>query len=141
VELTGKTIVLYDGVCGLCNRLVRILLQHDRRDRFRFAPLQSEFASSLLAKHGINAADLDSVSLVVDYGLKTERTFTRSDAVLRATRELGGIWRSGGLGRVLPKTTRDWLYDLVARNRYRMFGKYETCPTPRGQERKKFIEL
>jgi predicted DCC family thiol-disulfide oxidoreductase YuxK len=141
MELTGKTIVLYDGVCGLCNRMVRILLQHDRRDRFRFAPLESEFASSLLRKHGVNAADLDSVSLVVDYGLRTERAYTRSEAVLRAARDLGGVWRVGGLGWAIPGTVRDWLYGRVARNRYRMFGRYETCPMPRPEERGKFVEM
>lgn len=140
MELIGKTIVLYDGVCGLCNRLVQFLLRHDKRDRFRFAPLQTEFASSLLTKHGINAADLDSVSVVADYGLATEKAFTKSNAVLRATWELGGIWRAGEIGRIIPRRTRDWLYDRVARNRYRMFGKYETCPVPRPGQREKFIE-
>ena len=141
MELIGKTIVLYDGVCGLCNRLVQFLLRHDKRDRFRFAPLQTEFASSLLTKHGINAADLDSVSVVADYGLATEKAFTKSDAVLRATWELGGIWRAGEIGRMIPRRTRDWLYDRVARNRYRMFGKYETCPVPRPGQREKFIDI
>jgi predicted DCC family thiol-disulfide oxidoreductase YuxK len=140
VDLTGKTVVLYDGVCGLCNRLVQFLLRHDRYDRFRYAPLQSEFASSLLRKHGIDAGDLNSVSLVTDYGLPTERAFTRSDAVRRAARQLGGVWRLSGLDRVLPRALGDWLYGLVARNRYRMFGKYETCPMPRAEDREKFLD-
>lgn len=140
VDLTGKTVVLYDGVCGLCNRLVQFLLRHDRHDRFRYAALQSEFANPLLSKHGINAADLNSVSIVTDYGLPNERAFTKSDAVLRASWELGGIWRAGEVGRLLPRKLRDWFYDLVACNRYRMFGKYETCPTPRAEDRGKFVE-
>ena len=140
MELAGKTIVLYDGVCGLCNRLVQFLLRRDKHDRFRFAPLQSKFASSLLKKHGIDAADLDSISVVADYGLASEKAFAKSDAVLRATWELGGIWRMGEVGRLVPRSLRDWLYDRVARNRYRMFGKYETCPIPRPEQRKKFID-
>ncbi len=141
MELAGKTIVFYDGVCGLCNRVVKFLLRHDKHDRFRFAPLQSEFAASLLNKHGINAADLDSVSLVAHYALATEKAFTRSDAVLRAIWELGGIWRVGEIGRVIPRSVRNWFYDRVARNRYRVFGKYETCPIPRSEDRRKFIDF
>ena len=140
VELAGKTIVLYDGVCGLCNRLVQFLLRYDRHDRLRFAPLQSEVASSLLKKHEIDAADLDSVSVVADYGLASERAFTKSDAVLRAGWELGGIWRVGEIGRILPRSLRDWLYERVARSRYRIFGRYETCPVPGPDQREKFID-
>jgi len=134
-------IVLYDGVCGLCNRLVQFLLRCDKHDRFRFATLQSEFAASLLKKHGIDAANLDSVSVVADYGLATEKAFTKSDAVLRATWELGGLWRAGEVGRVIPRSVRDWFYERVAQRRYRMFGKYETCPTPAPEHKKKFIEF
>ncbi len=141
MELSGKTIVLYDGVCGLCNRSVRFLLRHDNRDRFRFAPLQSEFASSLLNKHGINAAELDSVSVVTDYGLASETAFTKSDSVLRATSELGGIWRAAEVGRFIPQVLRDWLYDRVARSRYRIFGEYKSCPAPSPQHRTKFIDF
>lgn len=141
MELNGKTIVLYDGVCGLCNRLVRFLLRFDRHDRFRFAALQSEFAGSLLRKHGISSADLNSVSIVTDYGLPAERAFTKSDAVLRAAWDLGGIWRIGEIGRIVPRVMRDWFYDRVAQNRYRMFGKYETCPMPRAEDREKFLEM
>lgn len=140
MDLVGKTIVVYDGVCGLCNRLVQFLLRQDKRDRFRFTPLQSEFASSLLKKHGINASDLDTVSVVADYGLPSEKAFTRSDAVLRATWELGSIWRMGEIGRMIPRSLRDWVYDRVARSRYRIFGKYETCPLPKPEHRRKFLD-
>ncbi len=140
MDLTGKTIVLYDGVCGLCNRAVQFLLRHDHHDRFRYAALQGDFAKTLLRKHGIDAADLNSVSLVTDYGLPTEQAFTKSDAVLRAEWDLGGIWRAAEVGRLLPRPIRNWLYDLIARNRYRMFGKYETCLLPRAEDRAKFVE-
>jgi predicted DCC family thiol-disulfide oxidoreductase YuxK len=139
VELTGKTIVLYDGVCGLCNRLVRFLLRFDRHDRLRFGPLQSDFAASLLSKHCINSVDLDSISVITGYGLPTERAFTKSDAVLRASWDLGGVWRVAEIGRLIPRAARDWFYDRVARNRYRVFGKYEACPMPRPQDRGKFL--
>jgi predicted DCC family thiol-disulfide oxidoreductase YuxK len=140
-QLTGKTIVLYDGVCGLCNRLVVFLLRSDKGDRFRYAPLQGEFAAEALKKHGINPADQNSVTLIRDYGLESERAYTRSDAILLAVRQLGGIWRLGRVAAVVPGSIRDSVYDLVAQNRYRMFGRYETCPVPKPEESTKFIEL
>jgi predicted DCC family thiol-disulfide oxidoreductase YuxK len=140
MDLTGKTIVLYDGVCGLCNRLVRFLLRFDRRDRFRYAPLQSQFANELLKKHGLNSSDLDSVTLIADYGLSTERAYRKSEAIVLAAGELGGVWRIARIGGFLPHAFRDFLYNLIARNRYRMFGKYDYCPTPNPEQRSKFIE-
>jgi predicted DCC family thiol-disulfide oxidoreductase YuxK len=138
-ELTGKTIVLYDGVCALCNRLVRFLLRFDSKNRFRYAPLQSGFAAAALRKHGLDPADLNSVTLIGDYGLPDERPYSRSDAILLAARDLGGIWQLGAGAAVLPKTIRDRVYDLIARNRYRMFGKYQTCPVPKPEVRAKFL--
>jgi len=141
VDLTGKTIVLYDGVCGLCNRLIRFLLRFDSRDRFRYASLQSSFAAKLLSKHGLDTSAPDSVVIVADYGLASERAYTKSDAVLFAARELGGLWRFGEIAVVLPRSLRNVLYDLIARNRYRMFGKFDTCPVPKIEDREKFVEL
>ena len=138
-DLTGKTIVLYDGVCGLCNGLVKFLLRFDRRDRFRYATLQSEFAAQVLAKHGLSAADLNSVTLVQDFGLPVERAYTKSDAIMIAAGELGGFWRAGKLALMLPKSIRDRVYELIARNRYRIFGQYQTCPVPKPEVRAKFI--
>src|SRR3954453_16764968 len=94
-ELTGKTIVFYDGVCGLCNRLVKFLLRFDRRDRFRYAALQSDFAAELLSGQGLRAADLNAVTLVRSLGLQGERAYTKSHAIMIAAGELGGFWRVG----------------------------------------------
>jgi predicted DCC family thiol-disulfide oxidoreductase YuxK len=138
-ELTGKTIVFYDGVCGLCNRLVKFLLRFDRRDRFRYAALQSDFAAEVLSKHGLSAADLNSVTLVRSFGLQGERAYTKSDAIMIAAGELGGFWRVGEVALVLPKGIRDKVYEVIARNRYRMFGRYQTCPVPKPEVRAKFI--
>jgi predicted DCC family thiol-disulfide oxidoreductase YuxK len=120
--------------------MVQFLLRRDKYDRFRFAPLQSEFAGTLLKKHEIDALDLDSVSLVTDYGTVSEKAFTRSDAVIRASWDLGGGWRIFEVGRMIPRRMRDWFYSRVAGNRYRIFGKYESCPIPRPEDREKFIE-
>ena len=135
-------IVFYDGVCGLCNRLVQFLLKHDRKDRLRFAALQSDFAAKVLGRHGIDPTDLDTVHVVVNFDGPSERVLNRSTAVLRALSELGGIWSiAGGLGVIVPRPLRNFFYGLVATNRYRIFGKYETCMLPSPSDRAKFLDL
>ena len=135
-------IVLYDGVCGLCNRSVQFILKRDKRDRFRFATLQSEFARDLLQKHGITAEKMESVCLVVDHGLPTEQIQVSSTASIAIARELGAFWRfMVSLLAVLPLTLRDWGYNLIARYRYRIFGKYDTCPLPDPRNRHKFLDV
>ncbi|MDQ1727942.1 MAG: hypothetical protein QOD33_67 [Pyrinomonadaceae bacterium] len=132
--------MLYDGVCGLCNRLVQFLLKRDTHDRFRFASLQSDFTAQVLRRHGLDPADLDTVYVIRDFGQTRERLLTRSDAVLFMLNRLGGIWRVTALGRVLPRALRDLVYKLVARNRYRVFGKHESCMLPEPQHRQKFLD-
>src|SRR6266550_6041684 len=127
---SSNPIILYDGVCGLCNRLVQFILKRDQRDYFRFASLQSEFASALLQKHGRDPRDLDTVYVVVDYAQPAERLLARSDAILFLLRQLGGIWKLASLANILPRTMRDAIYKLVARNRYRVFGRYDSCLLP-----------
>jgi predicted DCC family thiol-disulfide oxidoreductase YuxK len=140
-ESASNPIILYDGVCGLCNGLNRFLLKRDKHDRFRFASLQSEFAASLLKQHGINAVDLDTVYVVVDHGQASERLLARSDAILHVLRQLGGIWNVFRLGIAVPKSLRDALYNVVARNRYRVFGKYDVCLMPEERYRRKFLDI
>ena len=135
----SRTLVLYDGVCALCNRLVSFLLHHDRRDCFRFAPLQSDPARALLQKHGLNSSELDTVVLLAEFGHPTERALTRSGAVLYALHELGGTWRLSVILRLLPLFLRDRLYDYIARRRYRMFGRFDQCPFPQPEHRHKFM--
>src|SRR6185436_14629496 len=99
----NQLIVFYDGICGLCNRLVQFLLKRDRQDRLRFASLQSDFASRVLSRHGIDPRDLDTVHVVEHYQQSNERVLDRSDAILRAGRVLGGIWAfAAKLGSVVP---------------------------------------
>src|SRR5436309_6501592 len=89
----SQALVLYDGVCGLCNRLVSFLLRHDRRNQFRFAPLQSEMARTLLRRYGLDPNDFDTVVVLADFGQPAERALTRSQVALLAVSRLGGIWR------------------------------------------------
>ena len=137
----SNPIVLYDGVCGLCNRLNQFLLKHDPHDRFRFASLQSNFAAAILLRHGANPSDLDTVYTVIDYGQPTERLLARSDAILYLLKQLDGIWKVGNVGRLLPRVLRDGIYNIVARNRYRVFGKHESCMLPDPKHRDKFLEV
>jgi predicted DCC family thiol-disulfide oxidoreductase YuxK len=140
-ESKSNPIVLYDGVCGLCNRLVKFILKRDKRDRFHFASLQSDLASKVLQRHDRDPHDLDTVYVVVDYAQPTERLLARSDAILFLLRQLGGIWKLALLGNILPRTMRDAVYKLVARNRYRVFGKYDSCMLPEAKHRAKFLDV
>lgn len=137
-------ILLYDGVCGLCNRFVRFLLRHDPDGIFRFASLQSAFADRILARHNISPADLDTVYVVVnrDSHRPPEFLLSRSDAVLFVLKQLGALWRSVAfLVQLLPKLVRDRAYNAVARRRYRIFGKFESCGLPSAQDRSRFLDL
>ena len=138
----ANPIILYDGVCGLCNRLVQFLLKHDKDGRLRFAALQSDFAVKILGRHGIDPKDLDTVHVVENYDQPGERVLQRSDAILRAGRELGGLWgASSSIARVVPRALRDLVYRFVATNRYRVFGKYDTCMLPNPNQRSRFLDV
>jgi predicted DCC family thiol-disulfide oxidoreductase YuxK len=133
-------VILYDGVCGLCNRSVQFLLKRDKRGALRFASLQSDFAAKVLGRHGIDPTDLDTFHLVVNYEQPDERVLSRGDAVLRAWRELGGSWKTlATIAQVTPRALRDLIYNLIARNRYRVFGKYDTCMLPDPKQRHRFL--
>ena len=135
-----KPIVLYDGVCGLCNRLVQFLLKRDKHDRFRFASLQSELSQGVLTRHGLDPHNLDTVYVVQNYDQSSETLVARSDAILYMLAQLGGIWSLSGIGRVLPRGLRDAMYKIVARNRYSVFGKHESCMLPEPKYREKFLD-
>ena len=137
----SNPIVLYDGVRGLCNRLNQFILKRDTHDRFRFASLQSDLAGSLLKRHGADSKDLDTVYVVLDYNQPGERLLARSDAILHVVTQLDGIWKLAIVGRLLPRVLRDGLYKLVARNRYRVFGKHDSCMLPDPKHRHKFLDV
>ena len=138
----SNPIILYDGVCGLCNRLIQFVLKRDRNDRFRFAALQSEFAGDVLRRHGVNPALLDTVYLLLNYSQPDERLASRSDAGIQILAELGGVWRTlASIVKHLPRWIRDKIYNLIARNRYQLFGKYQTCQIPDEKYRRKFLDL
>jgi predicted DCC family thiol-disulfide oxidoreductase YuxK len=139
---TAGPILFYDGVCGLCNTLVQFLLRHDKHGRLRFASLQSDFAEKVLRRHGFDPKDLDTLHVVENYEQPNERLLQRSDAVLRAGRELGGHWSVlAAIAKIVPRRLRDIAYRFVAQNRYRVFGKYDTCMLPDPDQRSRFLDV
>src|SRR5262245_56461890 len=107
-----RAIVLYDGVCGLCNRATRFALPRDRNDRLMFAPLQSDFGRAILERHGKPTDVLDTFYLAVDHGKPTERLYERSRAVLHVLFELGGLWRALAIVLwIVPSFVLDVLYN------------------------------
>ena len=135
-------ILFYDGVCGLCNALVQFLLKRDKQGRLRFASLQSDFAAKVLGRHGIDPSDLDTVRVVVNYEQPQEQVLSRSDAILRAVSELGGFRKAAAtVALLIPRALRDFIYRFVARNRYQVFGKYDTCVLPDPSQRSRFLDV
>jgi predicted DCC family thiol-disulfide oxidoreductase YuxK len=129
---TSPPIVLFDGVCNLCSGSVQFLLKRDPEGLFRFAPLQSDVGRRLLAEHGLTVDSLSSVVLIED-----GKVWQESSAALRIARHLPGAWKLLRSFAVVPRPLRDAVYRWIARNRYRWFGKTETCwlPTPELEER------
>lgn len=130
--MAERAVILFDGVCNLCNAWVDFVVRHDEEGRFRFAPLQSDVARDLLK--GAPADLPDSIVLVEGHSV-----WTRSTAALRVARALGLPWSLAWAFIVVPPALRDAVYDWVARNRYRWFGKRETCRVPTPEERARFL--
>jgi predicted DCC family thiol-disulfide oxidoreductase YuxK len=148
VNVIPNPLILYDGVCGLCDRFVQFVLRHDRKQIFRFASLQSLPATGILSAHGISASDLDTVYVIPNFDPAPANEagapplLSRSDAVIFVLHELGGVWRAAALTlRCFPRFLRDWGYRVIAGNRYRIFGRYATCPVPDQSVRNRFLDL
>ena len=127
-------IVLYDGVCGLCDRSVQLILRNDRRGRFRFAALQSETGRALLEKFGLSPEALDSVVLV-----EGAHAWRKSRAALRIARRMDAPWPLLWPLVVVPRPVADFFYNLVAKHRYRIFGKLDACMIPPPEVRARFL--
>ncbi|GAB4397810.1 MAG: thiol-disulfide oxidoreductase DCC family protein [Microscillaceae bacterium] len=131
---TGQLLVLFDGVCNLCNHTVDFIIRRDRKGRFKFASLQSDFAQSKLGHLISSVRDLDSVILI-----KEGKVLQKSSAALEIARHLRGLWPALLVFKLVPRFIRDGVYDWIARNRYRWFGKKETCRLPSPEEKARFL--
>lgn len=135
MEESPHPILLFDGVCNLCNGSVQFILRRDPEARFRFASLQSAVGQRYLDELRIDRRAVDSIILV-----EGDRWYMEGDAALRIARLLPGPWKILGIFRLLPRPLRDRLYRLVARNRYRWFGKRESCWLPTPELRGRFLD-
>ncbi|CAN5747452.1 thiol-disulfide oxidoreductase DCC family protein [soil metagenome] len=131
----ASSIILFDGVCNLCAWSVRFIIERDAAKRFQFASLQSGTGQHLLTKHGISRDRMDSVVLIKD-----GQAYTESTAALRVARQLSGLWPCLSIGIILPRFIRDPFYRFIAKNRYRWFGKMESCLMPSPELKSRFID-
>ncbi len=135
---TGRSVVFFDGLCALCNRSMKLLIDEDRARVLVFAPLQGEtfkaFRGTTTLKQG-----LDSIVYVRGLGSDQASVFVRSGAVLQALRDVGGFWRVVSWLRVIPPPLRDRVYDLIAAHRYKWFGKYDACRLPTPQDARQLL--
>jgi predicted DCC family thiol-disulfide oxidoreductase YuxK len=132
---TDKNIVLFDGVCNLCNASVRFIIKRDRKNLFYFASLQGAAGQELLRNLNLETDQFNSFVLI-----EKSKVFVRSEAVLRVLKILGGSWKFLYAFIILPKFIRDGIYNLIAKNRYKWFGKKEKCPVPLPEWKAKFLE-
>jgi predicted DCC family thiol-disulfide oxidoreductase YuxK len=130
----GKGIVLFDGVCHLCDGAVRFILKRERAAELKFAPLQSDSGKYLLEKYGYPSAYLDGLILI-----ENNRAHDRSSACLRIAGKLNFPWRLLFLLLIIPKPLRDFIYGIIAAVRYRWFGKKESCSLPTGEDQARFL--
>ena len=137
----ARHLLLYDGVCGLCDRLVQFVLAHDRRGIFHFAQLQGPTGRAIVERTGADPDDLTTFYAVRDYGTAGARTLVKGRAAVFVARTLGWPWRAAGLFGILPTALLDWGYDVVARHRYRVFGRFDQCAIPRPDERRRFVDF
>jgi len=128
-------IVLFDGVCNFCNYWVNFAIKHDREKKLLFSPLQGETANKLLPEFDINPNDLRSV-IFIDNG----KIYTQSSAALRICRYLNGGWKLFYSLIIIPKFIRDFFYNIIARNRYKWFGKKESCMVPTPELKERFLD-
>ncbi|MFD2637385.1 thiol-disulfide oxidoreductase DCC family protein [Piscibacillus salipiscarius] len=126
--------ILFDGVCNLCNGLVQIILKRDRHNRFQFASLQSDAGRDILERYKLKN-DLDTFVYI-----KGNKAYTKSSAALKVFKDLGGLWRLLYTLIILPNFLRDPVYNWIARNRYKWFGKQDHCMMPRPEYKEKFLD-
>lgn len=131
---SSQPIVLYDGVCGLCDRFVQFIVTRDSSAKIRLAPLQSESAIVLLQNFHMPAAALSTMVLIEE-----GKAYVKSAAVLRSLKYLDGPWKFLTIVKIIPAPISDFVYDFIARNRYRWFGKFDACIIPSPEIRSRFL--
>lgn len=131
-----KKIILFDGVCNFCNASIRFIMKRDKKDCFRFASLESNLGKKLTDERGIDTSKIDSI-ILIDPG---NAYYIKSSAALEISKGMSGLYPLLSIFIYLPEGFRDWVYDIVAKNRYKWFGTTETCPMPSAEEQSKFLD-
>lgn len=134
-ELPNDTsIILFDGICNFCNSSVNKIIKHDKKNQFKFAALQSETGKKLVEKHSIDSTKIDSIILI-----ENDAVFIKSTAILKISKQMSGLYPLAFGFIIIPAFIRDIVYDFVARNRYKWFGKKDSCMIPTAEVKEKFI--
>ncbi len=128
-------ILLFDGVCNLCNSMVQFTIKRDPKGKFKFASLQSEGGQALLNKFGLPTNDFDSFVFI-----NGDKYFLKSSAGLQVLKELGGLWKLFYVLIILPRPLRDFVYNIIAKTRYKIFGKRDTCMVPTQELKQRFLQ-
>ena len=131
----GKKIILFDGLCNLCESSVLYIIKHDKKDLFRFVALQSDLGKEIVKHIGLHSKDIDSV-ILYEPGISY---FYKSAAAIEIAKDLGGLFHFGTLFRIIPTGLRNMLYDYIAKNRYLWYGKKESCLIPTDEIKSKFL--
>jgi predicted DCC family thiol-disulfide oxidoreductase YuxK len=132
-----KHIILFDGVCNFCNSSVRFVMKRDKKDLYRYASLQSDLGRQMTEERGIDTSEIDSTILIIP----DQAYYIKSDAALQISKNLSGLYPLLNVFSIIPTSIRDFFYDIVARNRYKWFGKKEECQIPTPEERSKFLDI
>ena len=132
----GYKIILFDGVCNLCNNAVNFIIKRDKNSVFRYASLQSDIGQKLTTERGIDTTKIDSI-LLIDPGTAW---YEKSTAALQIAKQLSGIFPLLSVFLIFPKSFRDWIYDIIAKNRYKWFGKKDQCMIPTPELKALFID-
>lgn len=133
--ISDKPLLLFDGVCNLCNGVVQFVIEHDPEARYRFASLQSHTGQHMLKKHNLPTNDFESFVMI-----EKEKSYLKSAAALKLFTGLGGVWKLMTIFWVVPRPIRDFIYSLVANNRYRLFGKQNECWIPTPELKSRFLD-
>jgi len=130
-----NNVIIFDGVCNLCNWTVQFIIKRDKKNIFKFLPMQSEKAIELFKKYNLDFTNLDTVVLIRD-----KDVFFQSDAALEISSNFDYPWKVFYFFIFIPKFVRDWVYDFIAKHRYNWFGKRETCMIPAGDIKSRFLD-
>tara|TARA_R110002126_G_scaffold90284_4_gene215402 strand:+ start:2637 stop:3053 length:417 start_codon:yes stop_codon:yes gene_type:complete len=131
----NNKIILFDGVCNLCNSSVQYVIKRDKSNAYRFAALQSEIGKKLVEERGIDTSQIDSI-ILIEPGVAY---YTKSTAALKIAQSFGGVWQLTSVFEWIPEKIRDWVYDYIAKNRYKWYGKKEVCMVPSPENNERFL--